>query len=347
MPQKLTIDYVKDFVKASSNGACCVLDEEYINDRAPLHVRCKCGNVFSRDFHHIKRGQIYCDSCKWATISERNRKPTEQLISEISKTGCEYISGEYINNKSMLTIRCRCGNVFQKRAIKFFSGQDRCQECGKKRLAALKTKYTVDDVQKKISENGYIIIDKSKYIDSAHKVRCVCSKGHEFDLVFGNYLSGKSGCKACASALMSGEKHWNYQGGKADVLDSLRKAIKPWKSDVKSFYHGKCAITGEVPKRLDVHHLEDFRDIIDLCSKETGIELKPQMSDYSNYSDYETLKNAVVSKHNLSTGIAISHSIHARFHKQYSGKRTTREQFSDFVLENYGVSLNDVMPPIK
>ena len=343
MPQKLTISSVKEFVKTASDGLCCVLDDEYVNDRSPLKIQCKCGRIFYRDFHHIRRGQLYCDACKWAAASERNRKPVEQLISEIEKTGCSYISGEYVNNKSVLTIRCRCGNVFQKKAIKFFSGQDRCQECGKKLLVAAKTKYTVDDVQKEISKDGYTIVDKSKYIDSTHGVRCLCSNGHEFDLVFGNYLRGSSGCKACAYAAMSGENHWNYQGGKADVLDSLRKAVKPWKSEIKALYNGKCAISGETPKRLDVHHLDNLLDIIDQCSKETGVEFKPQLSDYSDYSDYEKLKNAVISKHSLDVGIAISHSIHAKFHKKYAGKRTTREQFSDFVLENYGVSLDEIM----
>lgn len=343
MPQKLTIEYVKAFVEDRSNGLCHVLNDEYVNDHTPMRIRCKCGGEFRRDFRHLRRGQFYCNSCKRAAMSESNRKPIEQVIAEIEATGCAYVSGEYINNNSELTIRCRCGNLFQKRAIKFFAGQDRCPQCGKKRLISSKTKYRCSDVQSAIAKDGYRIIDESEYMDSAHKVRCVCSKGHEFDLVFANYLCGKSGCKICAYAAISGAGHWNFQGGKSDVMDSLRKAIKPWKTEIKKLYNGQCAVTGETPKRLDIHHLDDFLTIIDECCAETGIKLALNLSDYSEYSDYETLKNAVIAKHTKNTGIAISHSVHTRFHKKYAGKRTTRERFDTFLAENYGVTLNEIM----
>lgn len=343
MPQKLTIEYVRDFVENGTNGLCQVLDDKYVNDHTPMRIRCKCGTDFTRDFHHIKRGQFYCSVCKQSEMSRKNRKSMEQVIAEIEQTGCSYVSGDYTNNKSELTIRCRCGNLFQKKAIKFFSGQDRCPQCGKKRLISSKKKYSCADVQSIIAKDGYKIIDEKNYKDSAHKVRCICSQGHEFDLVFGNYLCGKSGCKICANAAMSGSKHWNFQGGKSEVVDSLRKAIKPWKVKIKNAYNGKCAVTGEAPKRLDVHHLCDFLDIIDKCTEETGTKLARNLSDYSDYSEYEALKNAVVGKHTMDIGIPISHSIHAKFHKQYAGKRTTREQFNSFLMENYGVTLNEIM----
>lgn len=342
MPQKLTIEYVKHFVGEATNGACSVLDDEYINDRHPIRILCKCGTEFARDFHHIKRGQLYCQKCKNDLFSQKYRKSMDDVISEIEKTGCEYVSGEYTNGNSVLTIRCRCGNIFQKKANKFFSGQDRCPECGRKNISISKTRYTVENVQREIAKSGYKIIDPNKYVNANTGVDCVCEKGHRFSLLFSLYLVGCSGCKECANAALRGSNHWNYQGGKSEVLDSLRKAIKPWKEAVKSAYSGKCAVTGEMQGRIDVHHLKPFLEIVDECCKETGIELKENLSDYSSYSQYETLKNAVIKKHTFETGLPICHSIHVKFHNQ-NKQDATPEQFDDFISKNYGVSLKDIL----
>lgn len=343
MPQRLTIQYVKNFVDSKTNGLCKVLDDFYVNTATPLHIRCKCGNEFKRDFHHIQRGQLYCTDCVNNAMSERNRKPFESVLKEIEEKGCRYIAGDYINQSSVLTLKCRCGNIFKKSAVKFLNGQDRCQECGRKKLADNKKKYTIEDVKREIAKKGYKVVNELDYVDTVHKIRCICSKGHEFDLYFGRYLCGKSGCKKCANALLSGEKSQHYKGGVSDVFDSLRKSVKLWKKEIKDRYNGKCAITGEKPKRLDIHHIDNFLDILEQCEKETGIEVKKHLSDYNDYSEYEILKNSVIDKHKSCLGIAISHSIHRKFHTQYSGQRTTKKQFEDFLIDNYGVKLEEIL----
>lgn len=343
MPQRLTIEYVKSFIKDKTNGMCEILDSSYTNSSTPLTVQCKCGNIFKRDFHHIQRGQLYCNECKNNLESCQRRKSIEDVIKDINRTGCTYVSGKYVNNNSILKIRCRCGNIFEKRAIKFFSGQDRCPECGNKNISLSKIKYTSNDVEQIISKSGYKMLNKNEYIDTAHKFKCICSKGHEFYLNFGAYLNGKSGCKKCANAMMSGSNHWNYKGGSSEVIDLLRKSLIPWKNEIKSLYGEKCAISKESVKRLDVHHIDNFLDILESCSKELNIDIKDKLSDYDNYSQYEILKNALIEKHNSHIGILISHSIHAKFHNAYLGNRTTRKQFDEFIYSNYGVRLNEIL----
>lgn len=345
MPQKLTIEQVKQFVKDNTRDECKILDDEYINSKAKLSVRCKCGNVFQRDFDHIKRGQFYCPECKKRLFSEMYRSEIGQVIEEIHKSGCEYISGEYKNNNSILTIRCRCGETFTKSMAKFKNGQNRCPKCGKESLRKSKRKYDSEFVKKAIKQSGYSII--GEYVDAYTPTKCICSKGHVFDLIFGEYIAGHSGCKQCANDMLKRENCWCYKGGITKVSFGIRESLETWKKNIKEAYGNVCAITGERPKRLDIHHLYSFSDIVKKCCDEMGVELKDKVRDYENYETYDTLRQIIVKKHDVNTGIPISHSIHMKFHSKYGRENNTPEQFDEFLKENYGISLNDIMKKAK
>lgn len=345
MPQKLTIKYVKQFVKDNTKGECEILDKEYVNNQYKMSIKCKCGNIFLRDFAHIRKGQFYCKDCKKNLFSEMYRADIKDVIQEIRSSGCEYISGDYQNSNSILTIRCRCGNIFKKSMQKFKSGQDRCPECGRKSLIKSKTKYDLDYVKKELLKSGYKVV--GDYVDASYPIKCICSNGHEFELKFSHYLVGHSGCKQCANNMLKGKNNWNYQGGTTEVIDGIRKGLQSWKTEIKNAYGNVCAVTGEKPKRLVVHHLYSFLDIVKECCEELGVELKSRIQDYDSYEEYDNLKNAVIKKHNLQTGIPISQSLHLRFHNKYSREKNTPEQFDEFLKENYGISLNDVMKKVK
>lgn len=125
------MDEVIGRIDKISNGKLQVLSDMYINSKTKLLLKCSCGKLFKRDFEHISRGQIMCDECIKNFMSEFNRLSIDYVKDYIHNHGCEYISGEYKNNNSKLTIRCRCGKIFDKSFGKFMSGQDRCPECGK------------------------------------------------------------------------------------------------------------------------------------------------------------------------------------------------------------------------
>lgn len=131
---KYTIDDVKNYIHDITDGKCEVTSDKYINSTTLLNIKCGCGNIFHKDFAHIKRKrnvQLQCEECLKNELSKKFRQDINNVIKYIDSTGCEYISGEYINSNSLLTIRCRCGNIFNKSFNKFKSGQDRCPDCGK------------------------------------------------------------------------------------------------------------------------------------------------------------------------------------------------------------------------
>lgn len=340
MPQKLTIEYIKEFVERETNGKCNIIDNIYINDREKLNVKCKCGNVFQRDFAHIRRGQFFCNECKKKLFSEKYRADVEDIISKINATGCEYISGEYINGNSILTIRCRCGNVFKKSYAKFSSGQDRCPDCGKESLRQSKFKYSVDYVKEKLSEKGFSMVDEKEYIDCAKPFRCICKRGHEVNIKFLYFLHGQSGCKKCANIEQGSSKHWNYKNGNSNVEEALRQSIYSWKKDVLEMYENKCAVT-KSKENVIVHHLVDFYTLLEDASRELNIPVHEHIGDYEKYEDFVLLKDKLVEKHTKEIGIAITRKVHVEFHKECECEKATPEKFDKFLREKYNTCLQE------
>lgn len=346
MPQKLDIEYVKDFVCKKTNGSCEVLSEEYINNRTPLAIRCSCGNIFYRQFCKLRSREIQCIDCKNKKASERYRLDTEYVISQINSNGCEYISGVYENQNSLLTIKCNCGKIFKKSYVKFSSGQNRCPDCGNKALRQSKIKYTIDDVKNELESKGYRILDENLYVDSITPFECVCKRGHHVNIKFIYFLNGKSGCKKCADIEKGSINHWNYDNGNSKVLEALRHSIYFWRKEVRAKYGNKCLVTG-ASKNVIVHHLVDFKTILDESSKELGIPVHEYIGEYKNYDDFVSLKNRVIEKHTTSIGIPITRKVHVQFHTKHKGECVTPKMFLDFAEEYYGVLLQKIVSDDK
>lgn len=338
---KKTIEDVREFIKANSDGKCELLSKEYINNKTPLQIKCSCGNVFERKLANINPRFIQCKECTNKMRSEKYRSSIEEVIEKINSSGCEYISGDYANGRSLLTIRCRCGRVFKKSYSKFLTGQDRCPVCGNENTRNSKIKYSLEDVQKKISERGYVLLEK-EYLGAHEKMRCMCSKGHEFDLIFSQYLKGCSGCSKCAVVLKSGSNHPNYNGGNSKVIEALRNCVDSWRKQIMELYEFRCPLSGDT-ENLEVHHLQSFQDVMAICSEKCNVPIFKRINEYSDYNDFVLLKETLVNYHNDDLGILISAKIHSDFHKKYGKENNTREQFDEYLNEKYNTCLKNVM----
>lgn len=344
MRKRITIDFVKEYVRTESNGTVEVVSSEYVTNRTPLQIKCSCGCVFQRDWDHLKRGSLYCPECSKKAQSEKSRKSFSEVIKIIEESGLEYVSGKYVNLSSKLTLKCQCGNTFQKSLRGIYKGQIQCPSCGMKSLALKKTKHTIDEVRESLSKKGYILLDE-EYLSVNAPMKCMCSKGHLFSIRYGWYLSGTAGCIACARESQKSSGNSNYQGGTSRVSDAIRYALKKWKTSIFELYDYKCAITGET-KDLVVHHFESFSNIYYCSLEELGIQpvlLSGKIKDFYLYSDFDAVKNYVVSIHNNSTGILISKKIHLAFHEKHGKQNNTRQEFEDFLMSEYGIQLSEVI----
>lgn len=342
MPKRLTIEYVKEFVKEKTDGECEVISESYINNSTPLQIRCRCGKIFERNFNKLRERDIMCVDCSRELSSTRQRKNVEEIIRQINLTGCKYVSGEYKNNQSILTIQCRCGNIFKKSYAKFSTGQDRCPECGKKSLIKSKTKYGVDFVKDEIAKKGYTMVDEKEYKDSTTPFKCICKRGHLVDIKFLFFLRNESGCSKCAVIDSRNKASWHYKGGRCSVNDSLRDVANSWKKKIKKSYGNVCAITGEKPERLVVHHLYSYNKLVEQASKNTGVPILEKLSDYENQNDFYVLKDELRRINDTQEGIPMLKRIHNEFHSEYGKQDNTPEQFNQFLIEHYNTDLQKI-----
>lgn len=341
---KHTADEIRKILKEKFNGECELVSDYYPGSRKKMEFRCKCGKTFFRLFQDVNRGHIVCRDCYKKSRSEAYRANFEDVKKRIEEHGCQYISGEYVNNQSVLTLRCRCGNVFQKKMRDFFSGQDRCQKCGARLSAQAKIKYTVDDAKRIVAERGYTVI--GEYKNSYTPFKCLCSKGHEVDIILSQFMNGCSGCSKCAIEAISGERHWNYHDGRTYLREGLRKAIKPWKRDIIKSYGNKCAVTGETGIKLYVHHLDNFTSLVLKACENVGLDKRIRLGDYS-YEEYTQIKDEFIKLHTLLEGVPMKQEIHKRFHRECGIRNNTKEQFNEFLQKYYGISLEQIQEKIR
>lgn len=331
MSRKFNYEYVKNYINEKSNGECELLSNEYINSSTSITLKCKCGNIFQSTFEKLKKSQMICKDCLNKNFSEKYRLDIEYVKEYIKSKGCEYISGDYINQSSKLTIKCSCGNIFVKDFSHFKRGQNRCPNCGNKSTSISKLKYTKQEAIKILKNKGITLI--SDYIDSYHTINCMCNKGHKFSTKLQFVLYNKFGCLECSKDFHRGENANHFKGGESEVLDRLRKIIKQWKFDIAKKYNYRCYLTN-AKQDCVVHHLIPFNIIVKNCLQELGLPLHRKIKDYS-IEEMEKIEKLVLSKHTMGMGVLIQRKVHSKFHSLYGIANTTLNDFNEFIEKYY------------
>ena len=334
MPKRSTIEEVKRYIDEHANGDCILLSTEYINSNTPLQLKCNlCGKEFQRDFQHIKRGRFCCNNC-----SVKNRAKQQAFTIDIVKqyiqkydinNECILLSTEYINSRTPLQLKCNlCGKKFQRNFEHIKRGRFCCEECGE-RIGAKKLKYTAEDVENDIQQDGYHLI--GKYINAKTGVLCQCNKGHPpFNLFYSEYKFRKRGCPECGKLKESGSNHWNWQGGISIISDLIRDAADDWKYELVKQYH-YCDITGQT-HNLEVHHLNiNFADIVKESANNIGFIFNgKELKDY-DIEKVQQLKKEIARLHQEKVkGVVLTKDLHRLFHSIYGKKNNTEEQYIEF-----------------
>ena len=343
MPERKTLEEVESEVSRLSNNTVKIKSKSYVNSRTKMELECKCGDIFYRDYEHIHRGRIYCVNCSLMAQSEKLRSDFEEIKKRINDTGCTYISGEYINQKSKLLIMCRCGELFYKSWVKFKSGQDHCPSCGMRNLAESKRKYPEEIARQVLLDYGYIMI--GTYIDAATPVECICKNVHHCMITLSALISTRhTGCIECARENQRGENHWNYKGGISIIEDSIRNALYNWKSVIWNNYNNVCAIRKNRQQKLVVHHLTSLSLIYKQALQSIGMDIDRFHTKINELSNdiIDNVINQILSLHNNETGILISEDIHRLFHQEYGIGDNTPQQFELFLNDHFQLSLKDI-----
>jgi len=103
-------------------------------------------------------------------------------------------------------------------------------------------------------------------------------------------------------AEMSGEKHWNWQGGITSGYMKSRNSLqaKIWTNAIFERDKYQCQKYGGGSGKLNAHHIQ-------------------------NFAQYPELRFAI------DNGITFSNKAHMEFHKKYGRKNNTKEQLLEFL----------------
>lgn len=128
---------------------------------------------------------------------------------------------------------------------------------------------------------------------------------------------------------LTGERNGRWKGGILDTYLELRSEIKEWQNYSMEFCNYHCVITGG--KFDNIHHIFPFRDIVDKCFSNTGIQVLEKSGDYSA-EEFEILRNELIRLHNIyGYGACLNKDIHKLFHDVYGYTKFNLNDFLNFI----------------
>jgi hypothetical protein len=234
-----------------------LLSNNYKNGNSKLEYECKCGRIKKVAFKNFYRGSGNCFNCTKANISE--------IKLFFQKNGCALLSKEY-SSKEKLEYVCSCGNR-SKALWGNFKHHPRCLLCRNKRVNRFKL-VGIEKSKEIFKNHGWVLLEK-EYKNNQTKMAaiCPCGKPHKIslDVVKRGVLCPKCGYQKTSKKL-KGINHYKYRSD-LSLEDRLNKRSSPelknWKTKVKNVMGSFCFLCGSKQK-IEVHHLEPYRDRKDL-----------------------------------------------------------------------------------
>lgn len=329
-----SIEKVREFLEREDvEKGLTLLSTEYTNVKTPLLFKCNYdGTIFERNFNNLSsRKRFYCPKCGKKIASQKRCTGSIDIVKQyLSDNGYNpdiLLSTEYISKKSPLKFRCeQCSEIFERNFDNLGTTKYKnlCKRCASRQNML----YTEEEVRGNLLKDGIVLV--GTYTSAHDRVKCICPKGHEFDLNYSNYLYKKHSCPTCAIINISGENSPAWKGGITQLHKELRTlGTKKWRERILKEGNYTCDITGST-QNLEVHHLNTtFHDIMDKIYEENNITKKFCLKDYSP----EEMNNliALVNKaHEQIDGVVLRKDIHTAFHKQYGYYNNTKEQYLEF-----------------
>lgn len=328
------VDLVKEWTNKNSN--CKFLSNVYINIYTKYKFKCKCGDIFERDWYEFRVGSMICQKCsievsanKRKSIKGKNvifKKLTLDIIKQrlkiISPT-INIISKEYVNSKTKLNLHCKtCSYKWKANWNKLNNGKG-CPSCGGSLKKTLK-----DIVTELYKISPTLTIESEEYLTSGSmlKVKCLVCE-NDFNVSWDNLKKGRN-CPKCRYDKIKGSGNYMWKGGITPLAQYLRDLLCEWKKDSMINCEYKCILTGD--RFNSIHHLYSFNKII----KETILEVNlPILSNISKYSEIElrAFKDVFIKIHSkYPLGVCLNKKTHDLYHRMY-GFDNTPEQFKEFI----------------
>lgn len=124
---KYTQKQVEDIF--SKNG--CKLVGKYLGALKPVKFICSCGNFSKITLANLSQGQR-CMKCAIKKRSNYKRISQNKVEQVFEDNNCKLLD-IYINNRTLMSFQCKCGDISKIRFDHFKNGQ-RCRNCGFEKL---------------------------------------------------------------------------------------------------------------------------------------------------------------------------------------------------------------------
>lgn len=181
-------------------------------------------------------------------------------------------------------------------------------------------KMKFDEYKVRVSERfPHISIVDKEYVGSDYKMTFRCDiDNFEFKKDIGAILLSPHGCPMCSKRnrkVSKGSEHPSWNGGVTDISSYLRRSTDKWKRKALK-KHKVCDISG-VGYNLEVHHMmPSFWHIRDKAFKNTGIDMRESVSEYTK-EELKMLLKECERLHESSAYVVLNRFIHKEYHSKY------------------------------
>jgi len=170
-------------------------------------------------------------------------------------------------------------------------------------------RHTYEFAEQSFKNKNYLLLEE-EYINCDTNMKYVCLKHKDYGVqkcTLFNALSYSDNCDLCEHEKLSGENHWNWQGGISSERDKIRhsKEYIEWRNAVFKRDNYTCQVCGKQGVILNAHHI-------------------------NNFSDYPELR------FDMNNGITICEKHHLpgfknSFHNIYTQFNNTKEQLKEYI----------------
>lgn len=202
---RFTYEEVKGYIE---NKGYKLLSTEYINSLSKLQIKCPKGHIFQTTFNDFKNQGSRCSICAIKSRADKQKLSYEEVKQYIESFNYKLISTEYQNYMTKLDIRCPLNHKF-KMTYGCFKQGCRCPICSKQN-GSEKRKHSYEYIKNYIESFSYKLLS-NEYIKSKSKLLLRCPEGHEWNVSFDNFQSGRR-CPIC-----------NISKGEQRIMDYLNK----------------------------------------------------------------------------------------------------------------------------
>lgn len=122
--EKRTVGYIKDKIESLHEGSK-LLSTEYKDSKSKLEIQCENGHVFEMAWGDVSQNK-WCMKC--TGTEKRTIEYIKDQIENVLHKGSKLLSNEYINSKSKLEIKCKCGHKFEM-TWSFITQNRWCRKC--------------------------------------------------------------------------------------------------------------------------------------------------------------------------------------------------------------------------